>query len=107
MSGSPPAVAGTTSLMGRVGKLALSCAIAASDMPHSAAMQMNRATCSFMKFSFGDGDQRAASSRIRSTAFSPMAIEGALVSAEGMVGITEASAMRRPGTPRTFRRAST
>jgi hypothetical protein len=49
-------------------------------------------------------DQPATISR---DANSPIMMLGALVLAEGIVGITDASAMRRPSTPRTRNSAST
>src|SRR5580704_13545809 len=45
--------------------------------------------------------------RMKSAARSPMTVTGAWVLQLGMIGITEASAMRKPSTPRTTSRSST
>src|SRR5579871_1924914 len=45
--------------------------------------------------------------RMKSAARSPMTVTGACVLQLGMIGITEASAMRRPSIPRTASRSST
>src|SRR6202035_4114801 len=48
-----------------------------------------------------------AECRMKSAARSPMTVTGACVLQLGMIGITEASAIRRPSSPRTISRSST
>src|SRR5215813_6071870 len=55
----------------------------------------------------GYGEAPVQSAIISWDANSPIMMLGALVLAEGIVGMTEASAMRRPSTPRTRSSAST
>src|SRR3984957_11073149 len=51
--------------------------------------------------------RRLAECRMKSAARSPIMVTGAWVLQLGMIGITEASAIRNPSTPRTINRSST
>src|SRR5262249_6745760 len=66
-----------------------------------------RAATPFPPPSWSDGTAATRPATSSRDANSPIMILGALVLAEGIVGMTEASAMRRPLTPRTRSSVST